>query len=68
MEEETIEIGSPIRHEVHMDASVATYWYDKFSQFKEANPDDFGSLTFAGYLGEQVLTNLMRLMQGTVPK
>ncbi len=65
---EEIETTTPIRHEVHMDASVATFWYDKFEQFKTANPKDFGQLTYAEYLGEQVLTNLMRLMQGKVPK
>lgn len=59
---------TPIVHEVHMDSSVATFWYGKFELFKIANPDDFRSLTFAQYLGEQVLTNLMRLMQGKVPE
>ncbi len=59
---------TPIRHEVHMDVEVANFWYDKYGQFKTANPKDFGQLTYAEYLGEQVLTNLMRLMLGKVPK
>ncbi len=66
--EEEIKTTTPIRHEVWMDSTVATFWYGKFELFKIANPKDFGQLTYAEYLGEQVLTNLMRLIQGKVPK
>ena len=68
MEEETIETTTPIRHEVHMDSTVATFWYGKYVEFTSRNREDFKDLTYAEYLGEQVLTNLMRLMQGQVPK
>ena len=63
-----VETRTPIKHEVHMDVSVANYWYDKFQQFVKTNPEEFGTLTFASYLGDQVLANMMRIFQATVPK
>ena len=65
---DTVKNTTPIKHEVHMDSSVATFWYGKYVEFTTANREDFKDLTYAQYLGEQVLTNLMRLMEGTVPK
>ncbi len=63
-----IENKTPIKHEIHMDASVANYWYDKFKSFVETDPEEFGDWTFAQYLGDQVLANMMRIFQGTVPQ
>jgi len=57
--------NTPVRHEVHMTSVVATYWYERFSEFKKQNPVTFGEITFAEYLGEQVLTSLMLLFKGT---
>lgn len=64
------EHNTTITYEIHLTSDVATFWYDKFTQFQEQTKDDpeFETLTFSGYLGGQVLTNLMRLMQGTVPE
>ena len=65
---DTVKNKTPIKHEVHMDSSVATFWYGKYVEFTSRNRKDFKDLTYAQYLGEQVLTNLMRLMEGKVPE
>lgn len=65
MEIETHTPDAPVRHEVHMTSEVATYWYERFTEFKAQNPVTFADLTFAQYLGEQVLTSLMILFKGT---
>ncbi len=57
--------NTPVRHEVHMTSAVATYWYERFTEFKKQNPVTFAEITFAEYLGEQVLTSLMLLFKGT---
>ena len=60
-----IKPNTPVRHEVHMTSEVATYWYKRFTEFKTQNPVTFAEITFAEYLGEQVLTSLMILFKGT---
>lgn len=60
-------MGEPIRHEIHMDSEVAQFYYGKFVEFMESNPE-FSDLTFARYLGDVVLTPLKALMDGVVPE
>lgn len=49
-----------ISYEIYMPNEVSTYWYGKFKEFKENNPE-FADLSYGEYLGEQILTNMMRL-------
>jgi len=65
MEVKTNGPDTPVRHEVHMTSEVATYWYERFTEFKATNPTTFAEISFAEYLGEQVLTSLMILFKGT---
>ncbi len=60
-------MGEPIRHEIHMDSEVAAFYYGKFKEFMETNPE-FTDLTFARYLGDVVLTPLKALFDGVVPE
>ena len=60
-------MGDKIRYEISMTTVVATYWFDKFAEFKDNNPEDFGDLTFAEYIGEQVLASMKLLFDGLVP-
>ena len=55
-------------YNITMKTEVATYWYDKFKEFTKQNPEDFGNLTFAAYLGGQVLSSMKLLFEGVVPE
>ena len=61
-------MGDLIRYTISMKPDVATYWFGKFTEFVKANPEDFKELTFDSYIGEQVLTSMKLLFEGTVPE
>jgi len=61
-------MGDLIRYTISMKPDVATYWYGKFEDFVQNNPEDFGDLTFDSYIGEQVLASMKLLFEGTVPE
>jgi hypothetical protein len=57
-----------IYHEVGFSPEIATYWYEKFEQYKEGNPElDTETLTFAVYLGTVVLGSMKTLFEGGIP-
>lgn len=57
-----------ITYPIRMTSEVATYWYARFHEFKAQNEKDFADLSFADYIGTQVLANMMRLFLGKVPR
>ena len=61
-------MGDNIRYTISMKPDVAAYWYGKFKEFVEKNPEDFGDLTFDSYIGEQVLASMKLLFEGVIPK
>lgn len=50
---------------INMTPEVAKYWYDRFIEFHQQNAE-FSDITFAEYLGNQVLSSMMLIFKGQV--
>lgn len=56
-------MSKTFEYPIHMTPEVAKYWYDRFIEFHQQN-EEFRDITFAEYLGNQVLSSMMLIFQG----
>ncbi len=54
-----------LEYPINMTPEVAKYWYDRFLEFHQSNAE-FSDITFADYLGNQVLSSMMLIFKGQV--
>ena len=55
-------------HLIRMDVETAKYWYGRFHEYLEKNPDEVDILTFSNYLGNVVLYSMKSIFEGKVPE
>ena len=59
-------MSKTFEYPINMMPDVAKYWYDRFIEFHQQN-EEFRDITFADYLGNQVLSSMMLIFNGQKP-
>jgi len=61
-------MGNELVYQIQMSPEVSTYFYARFHEYLEQNPDEKDILTYGAYLGQVVLSSLKSLFEGKVPE